>query len=227
MTDVRRGVLVKSEDQEEELLSSVYVSGLPKRGTSVGEKVVVGGAGGVLTLWEKGVWDDQDERVYVAQGESIDVLCAVPENVGVTRHMLAAGLGDGRVRFVSVGSNKAVAEVRHDDMEGVVGLGFDAEGRMVSGGGQVVKVWQEEMVLDEDDSNDEDGDSVEVDESDNGALGGGAVGKRRRGDGEESAEREESDEEEKGKKGSKKRKKSRGRGRSGGKQNGISFKDLD
>lgn len=63
VTDLRRGVLVKSEDQEEEFLSSVFVGGLRARpGRSKGEKVVVGSSSGVLTLWERGVWDDQDEE---------------------------------------------------------------------------------------------------------------------------------------------------------------------
>ncbi|KAI5282355.1 WD repeat-containing protein jip5 [Ascosphaera acerosa] len=60
LTDLRRGVLVRSEDQEEELVSSCYVTGLRRGGTSQGEKLLVGGSGGVLTLWEKGAWDDQD-----------------------------------------------------------------------------------------------------------------------------------------------------------------------
>lgn len=69
MTDLRRGVLVKSEDQEEELLSSVFVGGLPaKPGRSKGEKILVGSGNGVLTLWERGVWDDQDERIVVDGG---------------------------------------------------------------------------------------------------------------------------------------------------------------
>src|SRR5271163_3594771 len=68
ITDLRRGVLVKSEDQEEELTSSLFVSGLKAGGTSKGEKLLVGGAGGVITLWERGVWDDQDERIIVDRG---------------------------------------------------------------------------------------------------------------------------------------------------------------
>jgi hypothetical protein len=146
VTDLRRGVLVKSEDQEEELLSSAMVRGLGRRGTSVGEKVVVGGAGGVLTLWEKGVWDDQDERITVdagkGGGESLDVLAAVPKGVGTGREVLVR-LGDGRIKAVRLGLNKVIAEYRHDEIEGVIALGFDAEGRAISGGGQILKVWQE------------------------------------------------------------------------------------
>lgn len=136
--------MVRSEDQAEELISSAYIGGLPSSGTSRGEKVIVGGAGGVLTLWEKGAWDDQDERIYVSRdaegGESIETMATVPDELGYGK-LLAAGLGNGMVKLVRIGANKVVSEVMHDETEGVVGLGFDVEGRMVSGGGQIVKVW--------------------------------------------------------------------------------------
>ncbi|KAL4905353.1 WD repeat-containing protein jip5 [Aspergillus multicolor] len=146
VTDLRRGVLMRSEDQEEELVSSTYIGGLSSGGTSRGEKVVVGGSSGILTLWEKGAWDDQDERIYLEKGagggESIETLSVVPDELGKGK-MLAAGLGNGKVKFVRMGMNKIVSELTHDETEGVVGLGFDVEGRMVSGGGQIVKVWHE------------------------------------------------------------------------------------
>ncbi|KAL4769459.1 WD repeat-containing protein jip5 [Aspergillus nidulans var. acristatus] len=146
VTDLRRGVLMRSEDQEEELVSSTYIGGLSASGTSRGEKVVVGGSSGVLTLWEKGAWDDQDERIYVERsaggGESLETLTVVPEELGKGK-MIAAGLGSGKVKFVRMGLNKVVSELTHDETEGVIGLGFDVEGRMVSGGGQIVKVWHE------------------------------------------------------------------------------------
>jgi hypothetical protein len=146
VTDLRRGVLVRSENQEEELISSTYMGGLPSSGTSRGEKVIVGGSSGVVTLWEKGAWDDQDDRVYVHRdaegGESIETLSVVPDFLGKGK-LVAAGLGNGLVKFVRIGPNKVVSHVMHDETEGVVGLGFDVEGRMVSGGGQVVKVWHE------------------------------------------------------------------------------------
>ncbi|KAL6236293.1 WD repeat-containing protein jip5 [Aspergillus navahoensis] len=146
VTDLRRGVLMRSEDQDEELISSTYIGGLSSSGTSRGEKVVVGGSSGVLTLWERGAWDDQDERIYVERGagggESLEALTVVPEELGKGK-MIAAGLGSGKVKFVRMGLNKVVSELTHDETEGVIGLGFDVEGRMVSGGGQVVKVWHE------------------------------------------------------------------------------------
>lgn len=141
--------MVRSEDQEEELLSSIMVSGLSKKGTSVGEKVLVGGGNGILTLWERGVWDDQDERITIDKspggGESLDALALLPEGVGPGGKVVAVGLGNGALRFVKIGPNKIVAELSHDELEkeAVVGLGFDVTGRMISGGGRMVKVWGE------------------------------------------------------------------------------------
>jgi hypothetical protein len=156
VTDLRRGVLVKSEDQEDELLCSVYVGGLPsKPGRSKGEKVLVGSAIGVLTLWERGIWDDQDERIIVdagiGGGDSLDSLVVMPEGVGDGGRNVVVGVGDGTIRIVKLGPNKLVGEpLRHDDIESVVGLGFDVGGRLISGGGSIVKVWQEKMSLDDD-----------------------------------------------------------------------------
>ena len=154
-------MLVKSEDQEEELLSSVFVGGLPsKPGRSKGEKVLVGSSTGVLTLWERGVWDDQDERIIVdaapGGGESLDAMIVMPEGVGDRGKNVVVGVGDGTIRIVKMGINKVVGEpLRHDEVEAVVALGFDVGGRLISGGGSIVKVWQEQMKLEDDDEDDD------------------------------------------------------------------------
>ncbi|PNS21963.1 hypothetical protein CAC42_561 [Sphaceloma murrayae] len=152
VTDLRRGVLVQSEDQEELLLSSTMVTGLRAKGTSTGEKVIAGGGGGILTLWERGQWDDQDERIVVDRGygkdqggESLDVVTVLPDGVGPAGKVVAVGLGDGRVRFVKIGPNKVIGQLRHDDVEGVVGIGFDVEGRLITGGGSTIKVWHDKV----------------------------------------------------------------------------------
>jgi hypothetical protein len=179
VTDLRRGVMVRSEDQEEELLSSMIVTGLSKKGSNVGEKVLVGGGNGVLTLWERGVWDDQDERITVdrAKGkegaESLDALALLPPGVGPFGKIAAVGLGNGDIRFVKIGKNQVIGELKHDELaqEGVIGLGFDVTGRMISGGGRTVKVWGEKGAVgaaDEVDEDDEE-DDEEVDEDEDGA----------------------------------------------------------
>lgn len=205
MTDLRRGVLVKSEDQGEELLSSTAVNG----------RVVVGGEKGVLRLWEIGVWDDNEEMVRIGRDASADALAAVPEGVGA-EPMAALGMDDGFVRFVGMGGKKArvVGESRHDEVEGVVGLGWMSDGRMISGGGAVVKVWEEGI-----------GHGAESEDEGNGVSGV----KRANGFGSENdsseQEEEESSEEEKPRK-RKKRKRGKGKDKNGG-QHVSAFKGLD
>lgn len=161
VTDLRRGVMVRSEDQDEELLCSLIVTGLSTKGTNVGEKVVVGAGNGVLTLWERGVWDDQDERIVVDRakggGESLDALALLPDGVGPSGKIVAVGMGNGTIRFAKIGPNKMVGELKHDELsqEGVIGLGFDAHGRMISGGGKTVKVWGEKTWQDVDEAEEE------------------------------------------------------------------------
>lgn len=199
--------MVRSEDQEEELLSSVMVTGLSKKGTSVGEKVLVGSSNGVLTLWERGVWDDQDERITVDKtkggGESLDVIALLPESVGPTGKIAAVGLGNGSIRFVRLGPNNIIDEVMHDELsqEGVIGLGFDVTGRMISGGGKTVKVWGEKSWQDVDDEEEEEGT---------------ANGKREHdSDSDDESDEEESSEEDEPKQKRKKRKKNKGRQQQG------------
>ena len=203
LTDLRRGVLTVSEDQDELLLSSLYVSGLPtKRSTGrSGESLIVGQADGVLTLWEKGQWQDQESRIVVSKDkETVDVLQSVPDGVGGFGKRVAVGLGDGRIRFVRLGMNQVVGEVVHDEVEGVVGMGFDVEGRMISGGGSTIKVWAEagqgsEREEDEGDEKSEQirGSDAEGDDSD-----------------EQQEEADSSEEEEKPRKRRKKSKRNRG-----------------
>jgi hypothetical protein len=125
--------------------------------------------------------------------------------------MIAVGQSDGRIAFVQIGRNKVVSRVSHDELEGVMALGFDVEGRMVSGGGQVVKVWHEaeggrdggqgKHLLDAD-SDDDDDDSDDEHDGD------------------------DSDEDKEDRKGRKKRKRVKGKDRSGG-QHVMAFEGLD
>lgn len=218
VTDLRKGVLVKSEDQEEELLCSALVSGLKaSKGNKAGEKVLVGGGDGVVTLWERGVWDDQDERIVVDRGgEAVESLRVVPEGVtgggGGNKHV-AVGMADGVVKVVRLGMNKVVGEVRHDEVDGVVCLGFDVQGRMVSGGGSVVKIWGEEWGGDIDD------------EVVDGAVNG--FGRDSDDDEEEVDGAKDSSEEEESKPKRKKRKRGKGKDRNGGGQHVMAFKGMD
>lgn len=214
VTDLRRGVLVKSEDQSEELLSSTIVNG----------NLVVGGEKGGLRLWQVGVWDDNEEMVMVGKGASADVLATVPEGIG-KEQMLGVGMDDGVVRFLGMGGKRAKVldwEVRHDDVEGVLELGFEVGGRMCSGGGGVVKVWEESLATtaggqdgDEEDGEDEvvlEGNEMNGFDSDEGENGDAGV--------DESSEAEE--------KPRKRKKRKRNKGNNhGGKQNMMAFKGMD
>jgi hypothetical protein len=200
--------MVRSEDQEEELLTSIIVTGLSKKGSSVGEKVLVGGGNGVITLWERGVWDDQDERITVDRskggGESLDCIALLPDNVGPSGKIVVAGLGNGDLRFIKLGPNKVVDELKHDELshETVIGLGFDVTGRMISGGGKTVKVWGEKSWQDvEDEENEEEEEEAATD------------GKREHeSDSDEDSDEEmESSSEEEQKQKKKKRKKNKGK----------------
>lgn len=150
--DIRRGIIATSEDQEIELSSLTMVSGLKSGGTSVGTKVLAGQGDGVIALFERGVWDDLDERLVVdREGASIDALCEVPFDflpragkLKMSEKIVAVGLDDGRIRFVRIGRNAVIDDwdLKHDEIEGVTSILFDEAGtRMITGGGQTVKVW--------------------------------------------------------------------------------------
>ncbi|KIV94178.1 hypothetical protein PV10_01967 [Exophiala mesophila] len=151
VTDLRKGTIATSEDQEVELTSIALVQDLRKGGTSVGEKILVGQGDGVISLWERGVWGDLDERIVVDKdGLGIDSLVEVPFGAGagklkMNEKLVASGLEDGRVRFIRIGRNGVMNDLdsKHDEIDGVVALGFDVQGRMVTGGGSIVKVWTE------------------------------------------------------------------------------------
>ncbi len=210
VTDLRRGVMVRSEDQEQELLASLMVTGLSTKGTNVGEKVVVGAGNGVLTLWERGVWDDQDERIVVDRsaggGESLDTLALLPDGVGPSGKVIAVGLGNGGIRLVKIGQNKVIAELKHDELsrEGVIALGFDVAGRMISGGGKTVKVWGEQTWQDTSDDEDQEGSTI-----------GGETATDNHPDGASDDDTEGSSEEETSKPKRKKRKKGKSKQQSG------------
>ncbi|KAI1764675.1 WD40 repeat-like protein [Hypoxylon sp. FL1150] len=169
VTDLRRGVLVRSDDQEDELLCTAFISGMgPKKNRDNGV-VAVGTGSGVLTLWDKGSWDDQQDRVIVdparGGGESLDCIVQIPEDVARGKKV-AVGVGDGSLRIVDLTKREVEITLRHDDLEAVVALGFDCQGRMISGGGQTVKVWEESPLLCRGGSEDDDSEAEDSDDDD-------------------------------------------------------------
>ncbi|CAM1508574.1 Fc.00g054220.m01.CDS01 [Cosmosporella sp. VM-42] len=176
VTDVRRGVLVRSEDQEDELLASCFISGIgPKKNPNNGV-VAIGSGSGVLTVWDKGAWDDQQERIIVdgtkGGGESIDAVVMVPQEMGLGKKVVC-GLGDGSLRVVDLVRREvdASANLRHDHMEGVISLGFDSENRLISAGGKTIKLWEELSELQGDGESDEGSGSDTEEEEQDGKRG--------------------------------------------------------
>ncbi|KAF3355895.1 ATP synthase delta chain [Verticillium dahliae VDG1] len=150
--------------------------------------VAVGSGSGVITLWDRGAWDDQQERIIVDNarggGESLECMALVPAELGWGKKLIV-GVADGTLRVVDIVKRKVDAEpgsvLRHDDLEGAVFVGFDCYNRLISAGGRTVKVWQELAELqgggsdgeddDDDDDDDDDGDSDDDDTNENGKRG--------------------------------------------------------
>ena len=106
-----------------------------------------------------------------------------------------------------------MGEIRHHELEPVLGLGFEMGGRMVSGGGDVVKVWEQAPTSDTQNANL------------NGITNGGGELDDSEDD-DDDDEEESSEEEEKQKKRKKRRKRNKSKGKTTG--NGImGFKGLE
>lgn len=168
VSDLRSEKVVESEDQEDDLLCATY---LPGTGLRAKQNVLaVGGSTGVVTLWDRGSWDDQQDRVVISREESIDAVVAVPSDIGYAAphgKAVFAATGDGRVTMFDAAKRKTIegGELRHDDIEAVVSMGFDCYNRLVTGGGKVVKIWEELKELQEESSEEERGEKRGREES--------------------------------------------------------------
>jgi hypothetical protein len=124
---------------------------------------------------------------------------------------VVAGMGNGMVVVAEVGGHNGIVDVfKHDEVEGVIGVGFDVAGRMITGGGSVVKVWREK-----------DGDEEEGEAEEEVKVNGV---KRAKDSDSDEWEDEESSEEEKARKRKKRKKSKRLSGANG---TGFSFTGLD
>ncbi|KAK6334028.1 WD repeat-containing protein jip5 [Orbilia brochopaga] len=201
--DIRKGVLARCDDQENETLSSCVVAGgVGKGGRST--RAYVGMGDGVVHAFERGVWGDMCERIKIgSRGVDVEVVeeyVLAGDNELQKGKCIVAGCSDGRARVVRLGGNKVVRVFEHgseeDDgeEEGISGIAFDCDGAMMTAGGSVVKIWyMEDAANEEDDSKDEDDtgdeseqDSDDSDESDKPAAKGKS--RTRESDSEESDE---------------------------------------
>ncbi|KAL8730879.1 MAG: hypothetical protein Q9166_003806 [cf. Caloplaca sp. 2 TL-2023] len=205
VTDIRKGIVFQSDVLGEEVLC----------GTVIGEKCIGGGEKGALRVWEggvKGLIEGIEKKATLQKGESLDVMCPIPEGMQ-SEDMVAVGLGDGSVRFAEVGgkSGNSLDGLKHDEVEGVVSLGFEPGGRMISGGGSIVKIWERETVDDLDDE-------VEIDEVHYSNADGPDLMES------DKSQDESSDEERRPKRKKRKRKKGKDRG---GSNHIMAFKGMD
>ncbi|SCV00798.1 LAMI_0G07360g1_1 [Lachancea mirantina] len=132
-TEAKRKVLL-SDDQEDEILCGTFVN------PEDGESLVCGLGEGVLTVWKpkKNDLADQITRIKVKKNESLD--CVVPTLQD--DNCVWAGCSDGQVYKVNVKNSKVVEFRKHCSDDEVVFLDLDYDYRLVSGGMDVVKIWQ-------------------------------------------------------------------------------------
>lgn len=233
--DVRKGVVGCSRDQGDVLTCCTVVDAKSIEGgkrskdgsvavVGAGERVAVGSSDGLLSLFKRGEWDDHHDRMrLVGQDLGIECMAAAPASVVEGPGTVAVGTEDGRVMFrkaLSSGKRQTSGSVvSHDDtgVEGVAAIGFDVAGRMITGGGEIVKVWFDNglrqdaqwpggVLADdaEEGEHDEGEDEVEDEEDDEEADEDGVVGD---GVDESEEDSEEDSEEEKRRRPHKKQKK--------------------
>lgn len=244
--DVRRAgqARARSAPQDDELLCAALVDAAPARHRAAGgtPMLVAGTAAGVATAWTCGFWEDHQQRVPLARatGDSVDAMLALPPDfcvagaraAGGPGAFFAAGSGDGVVRVVELGPNRVVATLAHGPVAGgrarpgdytlgleagVAALGLDCAGRIVSGGGTVVKVWSAVAAKAGAEKRAHDSDGGDGDDG-----GGGS-------DGEDDSSDDEGEEEDtkRRRRKRKKRKGGRGKARSAGVRNVHGFSGLD
>lgn len=122
-----------SDDQEDEILCGTFVD--PKNG----DNIVCGMGEGILTLWKpkKNNLTDQVTRIKICKGESIDcIISTLQDDMCVW-----CGSSDGNIYKVDIALGKICEVRRHSEFDEVSFLDLDYDYRVVSGGMDMVKIW--------------------------------------------------------------------------------------
>ena len=120
--------------------------------------LVVGDSSGGCSTWTRGRWTDKtghtNIRRYIKipglpfEDFSVDSVAIAPISEQDSIPLIVAGLAIGRIHFLRVGSQDKPttlqSEYPHDDqgLDGCASIAFDAHGRMVTGGGPMIKIWR-------------------------------------------------------------------------------------
>ncbi|KAL5601222.1 hypothetical protein BROUX41_006020 [Berkeleyomyces rouxiae] len=205
ISDMRKGVSDESGEQDEMLISMCYVANMRARKASKASGLLVTGSDhGVLKTWDPANLEKPVHKIKVKEGESLECMVPLPAALGMG-DKVACGFGDGVIRVVDLRTRKVVEDMTmsHDALSGepVIALAVDCYGRLISGGGQIVKVWEDlaELQANGDEESEEDEDDDEDDEendSEDDQTEPKTNGKRTREDSDSDAEEDEEDESE-------------------------------
>lgn len=144
--DIRKDEPISTSDnQEDEILSTSLVTVEDKD-----SGVVCGMSDGIITIWNpKNGFLDQLNRIRIAKDETIDCIISSFKN----DDSIWCGASNGVIYKVNVKKGKIVETRIHSKKDEVSFLDIDSEFRVISGGMDSIKVWDEE---DEQESENED-----------------------------------------------------------------------
>lgn len=147
LVDIRKGIIVKSDDQEDEILSGC----LATEQTST-----FGMSEGIVTVWKNDQLQDQRNRIRLSE-ESIDCMIASEFD-----NKVYAGGADGWVRLVNARSGRIENQWQHSSKDEVIMLELDHEYKLVSAGMESLCVWDMD---DKDEQGDNESEGSESEES--------------------------------------------------------------
>ena len=120
--------------------------------------VVVGDSSGGCSAWPRGRWDTRTS--YTNNRRNVRIPGLPDEDYGVeclavgapcevdSEPIIVAGSAIGRLHFIRIDGYSRLrtlhSEYPHDDqgLDGCTAIAFDADGRTITGGGPIVKIWR-------------------------------------------------------------------------------------